>query len=184
MTSRSRREMRSPSCHRLPVAESFCNSLYICPMEATKPKQKKKNLIQGPISAAKMADLVQKHQVKTDIGAHSLFMGQVRADHDGDKEVVSITYSAYEEMAEQVILDIREDAFRKFDNLRCLHIYHSIGEVKVGEMSLLVMVSSAHRKPVFPSLEWIVEECKHRLPIWKKENFSDGSHRWVGEKPS
>lgn len=143
-------------------------------------KAKKKNLIDGPITTEKMADLVAKHQVKTDIGAHSLFMGQVRADSDGDKQVVAIDYSAYEEMAEKVIAEIREEAFEKF-TLRCLHIYHSIGEVKVGEMSLLVMVSSAHRKPVFPSLEWIVEQVKHRVPIWKKEIFDDGSHRWIGD---
>lgn len=142
-------------------------------------KKAKKNLIDGPITATKMADLVQKHQHKTDIGAHSLFMGQVRADEIDGKAVISITYSAYEEMAEKAILEIREDAFAKFDNLRCLHIYHSIGEVKVGEMSLLVMVSSAHRGPVFPSLEWIVEQCKKRLPIWKQENFAEGEKRWV-----
>lgn len=146
-------------------------------------KPNKKNLIDGPITAAKMANLVEKHQHKTDIGAHSLFMGQVRADEVEGKQVVSITYSAYEEMAEKTISEIREEAFEKFE-LRCLHVYHSIGEVKVGEMSLLVMVSSAHRKPVFPSLEWIVEECKHRLPIWKKENMDDGSHRWIGDPPS
>lgn len=146
----------------------------------TKAKKKKTSLIKGPITAEKMADLVQKHQVKTDIGAHSLFMGQVRADDAGGNKVVSITYSAYAEMADKVIAEIREQAFEKFD-LRCLHIYHSIGEVKVGEMSLLVMVSSAHRKPVFPSLEWIVEEMKHRVPIWKKENLEDGSHRWIGD---
>lgn len=149
-------------------------------MENTKPK--KKNLIDGPITAERMAILVAKHQPKTDIGAHSLFAGQVRADETDGKKVVSITYSAYEEMAEKAILDIREEAFEKFD-LRCLHIYHSIGEVKTGEMSLLVMVSSAHRKPVFPSLEWIVEACKQRLPIWKKENLDDGSHRWIGDQP-
>jgi molybdopterin synthase catalytic subunit len=134
-------------------------------------KKVKKNLIDGPITAAKMADLVEKHQHKTNIGAHSLFMGQVRADEVDGQKVVSITYTAYEEMAEKAILEIREDAFVKFDQLSCLHIYHSIGEVKAGEMSLLVMVSSAHRGPVFPSLEWIVEECKHRLPIWKQENI-------------
>jgi molybdopterin synthase catalytic subunit len=146
-------------------------------METTEKKQRK-NLIDGPITAAKMADLVQKHQHKTDIGAHSLFMGQVRADETDGRKVVSITYSAYEEMAEKAILEIREEAFAKFENLRCLHIYHSIGEVKAGEMSILVMVSSGHRGPVFPSLEWIVEECKKRLPIWKHENFEDGSKEW------
>ncbi|HHG84362.1 MAG TPA: molybdenum cofactor biosynthesis protein MoaE [Bacteroidetes bacterium] len=146
-------------------------------------KPKKKNLIDGPITAAKMATLVEKHQPKTGIGAHSLFMGQVRADEVDGVKVTSITYSAYNALAEKTILEIREEAFVKFD-LSCLHVYHSVGEVKVGEMSLLVMVSSAHRAPCFPSLEWIVEACKERLPIWKQENLEDGSHRWIGDKPA
>ena len=108
--------------------------------------------------------------------------GADRIEVDG-KQVTGITYSAYAEMADKVISEIREEAFEKF-TLRCLHVYHSIGMVPVGEMSLLVMVSSAHRGPVFPSLEWIVEQCKHRLPIWKQEHFDDGSHRWIGDAPA
>ena len=104
-------------------------------------------------------------------------MGQVRADEIDGKTVAAIEYSAYDGMAEKMIAEIREEAFTKFE-LRCLHIYHSVGTVKVGEMSLLVMVSSAHRKPVFPSLEWIVEQVKERVPVWKKEVFEDESERW------
>lgn len=148
-----------------------------------KPPKKKSSLVQGPITTEKMADLVAKHQPKTDVGAHSLFLGQVRADEVDGKEVVAITYSAYEEMADKVIAEIREEAFDKF-NLRCLHIYHSLGRVEVGELSLMVMVSSAHSKPVFPSLEWLVEQVKTRVPIWKQEHFHDGSHRWIGDAPT
>lgn len=141
----------------------------------------KKHLYAGPIPPEKAGDMTAKHQVKTDIGAHTFFLGQVRADEEDGKTVSAIEYSAYEEMAEKALHAIKEEAFEKFD-LRCAHIYHSIGKVKAGEISLLVMVSSAHRKPTFASLEWIVEQIKERVPIWKKEFFDDGSHRWI-DKP-
>lgn len=143
---------------------------------------KKKYFVEGPISGAFMADMVEKHQSKTDVGAHALFLGQVRADEYEGKKVVAIEYSAFEEMADEVIAAIREEAFEQF-TLRCLHIHHSLGRVNTGENSLLVMVSSAHRGPVYPSLEWIVEQVKLRVPVWKKEILDDGSHRWVDGDP-
>ena len=146
-------------------------------------KTKAKYLIEGPVTPQRVADMVAKHQPKTDCGAHTIFLGQVRADEEGGKKVVAIDYSAYEEMADKAIAAIREEAFAKWQ-LRCLHIYHSLGEVKVGECSLMVMVSSAHRQPSFPSLEYIVEEVKKRVPVWKKEIFEDGSHRWIDGEPN
>ena len=50
---------------------------------------------------------------------------------------------------------------------------------RTGEISMLVMVSSGHRAPVYPALQWLVDQIKARVPIWKKELFEDGSHRWV-----
>ncbi len=83
-------------------------------------------------------------------------------------------------MAEKEIAIIREETFGKYD-MSCLHIYHSLGEVKVGEVSLFVMVSTAHRQDTFSALEFIVEQIKHKVPIWKKELFEDGTHRWIEE---
>lgn len=143
-----------------------------------KETKKRKHLFAGPIPAGKSSEMTAKHQSKTDIGAHAFFLGQVRADNAEGKTVISIIYSAYEEMAEKVLHEIKEEAFVKF-NLTCAHIHHSIGEVKTGEISLMVMVSSEHRRAVFASLEWIVEQIKKRVPIWKKEILSDGSVRWI-----
>ncbi len=147
-------------------------------MEITKTK--KSYLIDGPITPEKLATLVANHQAKTDCGAHSLFLGQVRADEINGKRVSAIEYSCYHEMADKEIATIREEAFAAFP-LRCLHVYHSIGKVAVGEISLMVMVSSAHREPVFPSLQEMVEKIKQRVPIWKKEIFEDGSSGWKEE---
>jgi molybdopterin synthase catalytic subunit len=56
---------------------------------------------------------------------------------------------------------------------------HSIGEVKCGEISVLVLVSFAHREKCFESLKFIVNEIKTKVPIWKKEIYDDGSYRWI-----
>jgi len=87
-------------------------------------KKTKKVFLDGAISAQFIAESIQKHSTKKDIGAHSIFLGQVRHDKIEGKHVAAIEYSAYTEMAENKLHDIREDAFAKF-NLTCMHIYHS-----------------------------------------------------------
>ena len=101
----------------------------------------KKIFIDGPISPEFISDSISKHQSKHNIGAHNIFLGQVRADIISDQNVKSIEYSAYEDMANKKVNEIREDAFKKFD-LTCLHTYHSLGNIKVGEISFFVFVSS------------------------------------------
>ena len=103
---------------------------------------------EGAITSEFIGNSIYKHQAKTSIGAHNIFLGQVRADVINDKTVVAIEYTAYEDMANQKFHEIRESAFDKFE-LTCMHIYHSLGTVKVGEICLFVFVSSPRRKVVF-----------------------------------
>lgn len=140
-------------------------------------KKIKKVFQQGPISASFIAGSIAKHQSKTSIGAHSIFMGQVRADEINGKTVKAIDYSAYEEMAEKEFQVLREETFEKF-NLSCMHIHHSLGRVMSGEICLFVFVSSKHRTPVFGAIEYLVEEIKKRIAIFGKEIFEDESHSW------
>lgn len=141
-------------------------------------KQKVKNVfVQGAISPLFIGEAIAKHQSKTQIGAHDIFLGQVRADIISGKKVSAIEYSAYEEMANQKFHEIKEQAFEKY-NLSCLHIYHSIGKVNVGELCLFVFVSSPHRKEVFEALHHIVEEIKTQVPVFGKELFEDDSYQW------
>ncbi|MEP0711483.1 MAG: molybdenum cofactor biosynthesis protein MoaE, partial [Algoriphagus sp.] len=95
----------------------------------------KKVFLEGAISPEFIADSIAKHQGKHSIGAHNIFLGQVRGDEVGEQKVVAIEYTAYEEMANEKLHEIREAAFEKFD-LTCLHIYHSLGTVKVGEICI------------------------------------------------
>ena len=141
-------------------------------------EQKPKNIfIQGPIAASFIADSIQKHSTKTGIGGHSIFLGQVRADTIDDKEVACIEYTSYEEMALEKMHAIREDIFVKH-NLTCMHVYHSLGKVKAGEISLFVFTSSPHRKAAIDACEETVERIKAELPIWGKELFGDESYQW------
>jgi molybdopterin synthase catalytic subunit len=142
-----------------------------------KQRTPKKIFREGPISPAFIADSIAKHQSKTDIGGHAIFMGQVRADMIEGRPVVAIEYSAYEEMAEQVLFEIRERAFAAHA-LTCMHIYHSLGRVNAGEICLFVFVSSPHRAAAFDACRQIVEELKAQVPIFGKELFEDASYVW------
>lgn len=142
-----------------------------------KEKKRHKVLVNGPISPAFIADSIAKHSSKTNIGGHAIFMGQVRADEVNGKPVKAIDYSAYDEMAEEVFYNIREAAFTKYD-LVCMHIYHSLGVVKAGEISLFVFVSSKHRAPAFDACREIVEDIKKQAPVWGKEILEDDTHLW------
>jgi molybdopterin synthase catalytic subunit len=139
---------------------------------------KAKNIfIQGAISPAFIADSIQKHSTKTNIGAHSIFLGQVRKDLVDGKPVEAIEYSSYEEMALEQMHKIRETIFQKYE-LTCMHVYHSIGIVKAGEISLFVFTSSIHRVAAIDACEEIVERIKKELPVWGKELFGDASYQW------
>ncbi len=132
---------------------------------------------QGAIPSEFIAESIAKHQSKTGIGAHNIFLGQVRADVIDGKAVAAIEYSAYEEMANKKFHEVREATFEKF-NLSCMHIYHSLGVVKTGEICLFVFVSSPRRKEVFKALEYVVEKIKADAPVFGKEVFEDASHQW------
>jgi molybdopterin synthase catalytic subunit len=142
-----------------------------------KERKAKNVFMDGAISSQFIGESIAKHQSKTTIGAHNIFLGQVRADEVDGKQISAIDYTAHQEMANAKFFEIRETTFEKF-NLTCMHIYHSLGEVKAGEICLFVFVSSPRRKEVFKALEYIVEEIKAKVPIFGKELFEDESHQW------
>jgi molybdopterin synthase catalytic subunit len=133
--------------------------------------------VQGAISPSFIAERIAKHTVKKDIGAHSIFLGQVRADLIDNKTVESIEYTSYEEMALEKMSEIREAVFAKFE-LNCMHVYHSLGTVAAGEICLFVFTSAPHRKTAIAACEELVERIKAELPVWGKELFTGGDHQW------
>jgi molybdopterin synthase catalytic subunit len=138
--------------------------------------------VEGPITAEKIASSIQNHASKHDIGAHSIFLGQVRADHLDAGLVTAIEYSCYQDLALEKAFEIREDVIGKYD-LTCMHVYHSLGLVNVGEICLFVFTSSKHRKAAIEACNELVERIKAELPIWGKEIFQDNSTQWKENKP-
>ncbi len=141
-------------------------------------ERKPKNIfVQGAIAASFIADSIAKHSSKTDIGGHSIFLGQVRADVIDEKTVTAIEFTTYEELALEKMHEIREDIFAKFE-LTCMHVYHSLGKVATGEICLFVFTSSAHRRAAINACNETVERIKAELPVWGKELFEDETHQW------
>lgn len=138
-------------------------------------------LIDGPITSGTVAQYVEALSQEVHSGAIAQFLGQVRADDIEGQSVAGIEYSAYAGMAEKEIAAIRTEGLAKFD-LNSAYLFHSIGKVKVGELSLMIILSSGHSKTVYEPLNWFVDQVKARIPIWKKEWFADGETRWVEGK--
>src|SRR6185295_20144690 len=104
--------------------------------------------VNGAIGPQTIAGSIAKHSRKKNIGAHEIFLGQVRADAINGKTVAAIEYSAYNEMAEKEIEKIREEVIVKYQ-LTCAHVIHSLGRINAGELCIFVFVSSPHRQAAF-----------------------------------
>ena len=131
----------------------------------------------GSIDPSFIAESIAKHNHKTQIGAHSIFMGQVRRDQIDENFVSAIEYTSYEEAALEKMHESREEIFIKY-KLTCLHVHHSLGVVKAGEICLFVFASSAHRKPAMEACTELVERIKAELPIWGREIMENDSYVW------
>lgn len=147
-----------------------------------KSRQQYKNIfVQGAITPSFISDSIQKHSSRTEIGGHGIFLGQVRADEIDGKTVEAIEYTSYESMALEKMHSIREAIFAKYP-ITCMHVYHSLGKVSVGEICLFVYTSGAHRKEAIDACEETVERLKAELPVWGRELFADNSHQWKVNK--
>ena len=111
-------------------------------------------------------------------GAVVVMSGMVRNQTDG-KAVVALEYQAYEPMALQVFYQIAIDIRSQWSDVNRVAIYHRIGQLKIGEISVLVAVGSPHRGEAFAGCQYAIDTLKHNAPIWKKEHWEDGSSSWV-----
>ncbi|MEP6508677.1 MAG: molybdenum cofactor biosynthesis protein MoaE [Gemmatimonadales bacterium] len=110
-------------------------------------------------------------------GATTVFIGTVRSVNDG-REVQSIEYSAYEPMAEKEILSILREASVNY-GVKNIVAEHRLGEIKIGEASVVIVASDPHRAPALDALRYVIEQLKKRVPIWKLEHYADGERSWV-----
>ena len=134
--------------------------------------------VDGPIDPQFVATSLAKHATRLDIGAHELFLGQVRADDKDGLAVEAIDYTAYRDMALERMTDIREEAFAKWPSMTCLHVHHSLGRIPAGQLCFFVFASAPHRQAAREAVAWVVDRIKADLPIFGKELLSDLGHTW------
>lgn len=122
------------------------------------------------------------HREVQDAGAGAVlcFVGTVRDNKQG-RAVLRIDYEAYEPMAHRVLQRIAQAAAERW-TLQRLVVVHRIGLLQVGEASVAIYLSTAHRAEGFEALRFVIEELKRDVPVWKKEHFEDGEV-WVQEGP-
>ena len=107
-------------------------------------------------------------------GASVLFVGTVRDHSEGKEGVTHLEYEVYAEMVEPKIAEIVDEACSKWPVLAAV-VEHRSGDVMLGEASVAVAISSAHRADAFEAARFIIDELKHRAPIWKKEFWPGGA---------
>ncbi|MGH7709495.1 MAG: molybdenum cofactor biosynthesis protein MoaE [Vulcanimicrobiaceae bacterium] len=116
--------------------------------------------------------------VRTDAcGAIVAFLGVVRADSDDEKPVDGLSYEAYPAMAVPEIRAIVDEAKAHFGPCE-VAVVHRVGDLKLGEPSVAIVVAAPHRGPAFDACERIIDELKKRVPIWKKEHYINGEASW------
>ena len=139
------------------------------------------------IRSAIVHDPIDAGRVLEDVGAPCdgaalLFVGMVR-DHADGRSVDGMSYEAYEEMADPVLRDIASEAAERIASDR-ISVVHRVGDLAIGEVSVAIAVSSPHRSEAYEASRYVIEEIKKRLPVWKKERYTDGRSEWVaGETP-
>lgn len=109
-------------------------------------------------------------------GAFCAYEGWVR-DHNEGKEVTALHYSGYPQLAPAIAEQILAEASQKFEVKAA--IVHRIGTLKVGDIAVWVGVTAHHRGDTFLACRYIIDNVKHRLPIWKKECYSDHTEAWI-----
>lgn len=113
----------------------------------------------------------------TQAGALVLFLGTTREFTSG-RQTTRLAYEGYEPMAQRTLESLEHEARQRW-TLVDAAIVHRLGVVELGEASVLVAVSSAHRGAAFEAAQWIMDRIKEDVPIWKQENWADGTQQWV-----
>lgn len=116
-----------------------------------------------------------------DSGAYVVFSGTVRNENEG-RAVRVMVYDAHIPLAEKVLADLEDDVIARFDVLGC-RIQHRVGELQLGEPSVIIVVGAAHRAAAFEAAHYAIDTLKQRAPIWKEEQYADGESRFLDGAP-
>jgi molybdopterin synthase catalytic subunit len=130
-------------------------------------------LITEPIDQAKLTELVRRPHC----GAVVTFLGTVRDLTDG-RQTIALDYEAHPSMAEKKLAEIEQQTRARWP-VGDMALVHRLGRLEIGEVSVAVAVSCPHRAEAFDACRFAIESLKEIVPIWKKENWSDGSSEWI-----
>ncbi len=126
-----------------------------------------------PLSVEEHAKLVEN----AGAGAVVTFSGVVR-DHDHGRSVRELEYVGHPSAA-GVVAEVVADVVGKFSGVRAVAVSHRVGELAIGDVALACAVSAEHRAEAFAVCSELVDEVKRRLPVWKRQVFTDGTDEWV-----
>lgn len=121
------------------------------------------------------------NDVTTSDGAVVTFEGRVR-DRNQGRPVARLHYDSYRSMAEKVLEDIRTRTLATFP-VSSVGLTHRVGTVEVGETAVAVTVAASHRADAFDAARFAIEAIKAELPVWKQEEYEDGSREWLDGNP-
>ena len=116
-------------------------------------------------------------------GAVVSFVGTVRDHAEGRNDVTAVEYEAYREQVEPKLAAVAESARRRWSDLGRLVLIHRVGHLAVGEASVLVVASTAHRADAFAAAQFCIDTLKRTVPIWKREHWAGGSDWGTGAQP-
>jgi molybdopterin synthase catalytic subunit len=136
-------------------------------------------VVEEPIDAAALMERVRSHSD----GAVLLFAGTVRNTNEG-RQVGHLEYHAYAPMAEAELRTILTEAAERWP-VGGLAAEHRVGNLALGEASVVIAVASPHRDAAYEASRYVIEELKRRVPVWKREGYLDGEESWLeGHTPS
>ena len=144
--------------------------------DVAKPGADVARLSAEPISAGDLAV-----QVSRGSGAVVTFEGRVRETNEG-RRVARLHYDAYPGMADRVFADILRRT-RQAHPVTAVRVLHRTGTLEVGETAVAIAVTAGHRDEAFAAARFVIEVVKAELPMWKREEYEDGSSRWLGDEP-
>lgn len=130
-------------------------------------------LTHNAIDYAALTEQARSHQA----GAVILFLGTVR-EMTKDRQTVALDYDAYPEMAQAKMQEIVDEAREKWP-IEGVAVVHRLGHLELGDISIAIAVACPHRHQAFDAGRFLIDELKLRVPVWKKENWSDGTTEWV-----
>ena len=130
-------------------------------------------LTTNPIDTAALVDGTRHPEA----GAIVLFLGTTRETTAG-RQTVALEYEAYCEMAQRRLRELEAEARRRWPVIECI-LVHRLGRVPPTEASVAIAVSTPHRADAFAAGQWLIDSLKRDVPIWKREEWADGSTEWV-----